>query len=124
MRKISADKAVAVLAEVPEALTKLAAERDHWMQRALAAEAQIGEHNVGQRMNKIASEIESKQLEPGKSRDEIIEMLEKKASVGRLDAVEEAVRMSAGHRPLGSLADAPGNGADSLTGYLVGDMVD
>lgn len=124
MRKISAEKTLAVLAEVPEALMKLAQERDRWRERALSAESQLGQHQMGARMNKIASQIEQKQLEPGRSREEILEMLEKKASVGRLDAVEEAVAMSAGHRPLGSLVDVPGNGADALTGYLVGDMVD
>jgi hypothetical protein len=122
VEKLSADRVVAVLAEVPETLTKLASDRDHWMQRAVQAEAKLNEFEQASRLSKIASSIEQKNLEPGRSREEIIGMLQKKASEGRIDAVEEAIEMSVGHRPLGTLSDVPGGGASQLENYLVGEL--
>lgn len=124
MKKLSANQVVAVLAEAPEALTKLAAERDHWQDRAVKAEAKVQEYETSSRLNKIASKIEEKNLEPSRSRKELVEMLEKKASEGRLAVVEEAVDMSVAQRPLGTLSEFSGNNSSSseLESYILGDL--
>lgn len=124
MRKLSAQKAIAVLSEVPSALRSLVAERDDALQKLAAATEELGRYRLDERIGKIASAMEAKNIQPGLSGDERRELLMKKAEAGQLDAVEQAVDLSAGSRPLGHLGDAPGNGGDQLTSYLLGDLVE
>lgn len=120
--KISAQKAFAVFSEVPTTLRALAVERDEALQKLAAAQDELHSYHLRERVEKIASEMESKNIQPGLSTNERRELLMKKAEEGRLDAVEQAVEMAAPERALGFLGEVPGNGADQLTSYLLGDL--
>jgi hypothetical protein len=124
MQKISAEKIAAVLTEVPGTLRALDEERNAWRDRALDAEGQLAKHAQQQRIVKIASAMETKGLDAGRSMEERCALLEKKAAEGRLDAIEEAIEMSPANRPLGDLVEGvPGQAKDALTSFLIGDLV-
>lgn len=120
--KISAQKAVAVFSEVPSTLRALAVERDEALNKLAAVKEELHAYHLRERVEKIASEMEAKNIQPGLSGSERRELLMKKAGEGRLDAVEQAVEMSAPDKALGFLGELPGNGADQLTSYLLGDL--
>lgn len=123
MRKLSAQKAIAVLSEVPATLRALVTERDTALDKLAAANEELDTYRRRERVEKLAAAMEAKNIQPGISASERREMLMKKAEAGQLDAVEQAVEMSAANQPLGYLGELPGNGADALTSYLTGDLI-
>jgi len=123
MEKLSEEKIAAVMTEVPGVLRKLAGERDSWRERALAAEGHLEKQAHQARIMKIAQIMEDKGLDGGRTMEERVEALEKKASEGRLDAVEEAIGMVPQSVDMGDLVDVPtGAGASDLEQYLLGDL--
>lgn len=124
MDKTSAEKIAAVLTEVPDTLRALDEDRNNWRERAKTAESRLAKHAQRERIVKIATAMEAKGLDAGRSMEERCDLLEKKAADGRLDAIEEAIEMSPAQRPLGDLVEGvPGNAADDLTRFLLGDLV-
>jgi hypothetical protein len=73
----------------------LTSERDEYRERAFNAEQALTKHAHNDRILKLASQMQQKGLDHGRSLEVLVEDLQKMASQGRLDAVEEAVGMQA-----------------------------
>ncbi len=124
MHKLSAEKIAAVLMEVPGTLRALAQDRDGWRTEALEAKAELAKIAKRNRIVKIASEMETKGLDSSHSMQERLSMLEKKASEGRLDVIEEAINMSPVSRPLGEIIEnMPGQAKSDLESYILGELM-
>jgi hypothetical protein len=124
MHKLSAEKIAAVLMEVPGTLRALAQDRDGWRTEALEAKAELAKIAQKNRIAKIASEMETKGLDSSHSMQERLSMLEKKASEGRLDVIEEAINMSPVSRPLGEIIEnLPGQAKSDLENYILGELM-
>ena len=105
MNKLSAQNVVAILNEIPGTLRKLAAERDTWQRRAVAAERENAEHRQKEQVEKVAAMIMEKNLNKGQTMDELRSTLMQKAAEGKLGVVAEAVNMSVKANPLGYLGE-------------------
>lgn len=118
--KTAAQKIAAVLTEVPGTLRKLAEERQYWRDRALRAEGEHTKIAHRERIEKLATEMQRKGLDASRTTQDCINLLEKKASEGKLDVIEEAVGMSPTGRPFGELMDqVPGNARNDLESYIL-----
>lgn len=122
--KISAAQAAQVYGEVPGVLRKLASERDNLLQKLASVESELEKYRTNERISKIASRMETKNINLGISRDERIEQIKEAHAKGRsLDAIEEAVEMTAPNGEFAKVAsDSVGNGANPLETYLLGDL--
>lgn len=123
--KISAAQAAQVYNEVPGVLRALVTERDELRTKLAASSAKLAEYERADRIEKIARTMEEKGIDPNSSFDEKVERIKEAAGRGRsLDVIAEAVDMTAPNGELGKLAgsEAPGNGADALTSYLLGGL--
>lgn len=105
MKKLSAQNVVAILAEVPSALRKLAAERDSLQTRLERAESRVAEYERKEQVEKVAAMIMEKNLNKGQTMDELRQTLMQKAAEGKLGVVAEAVSMTARSNPLGYLGE-------------------
>lgn len=124
MQKLSAEKIAAVLMEVPSTLRALAQDRDSWQHQALEAQAELAKIAQKNRIAKIASEMETKGLDGSHTMAQRLEMLEKKASEGRLDVIEEAINMSPVNRPFGEIIEnLPGQARSDLENYILGELL-
>jgi len=124
--KISAAQAAQVYAEVPGVLLKLASERDVLTEKLAEAEAELSQYRLNARMSKIATKMADKSIGHGKSVEEHLSTIKEAHASGRsLDAIEEAIEMTAPDGSFGKIAEDANssNGAgDPLTGYLLGDL--
>jgi len=123
--KISAAQAAQVYAEVPAVLRALVTERDDLRTKLAAADARIQEFEKSDRIEKIARSMEEKGIDTGSTFEDKIERIKEATARGRsLDVIAEAIEMTAPNGDLGKLAgaEAPGNGADALTSYLLGSV--
>ena len=123
--KISAAQALQVYEEVPRVLRSLVSERDEALNKLASAEKKISEYERRDRIEKIARSMEDKALDVGTSYEEKVDRIEKAASAGKsLDVIEEAVNMTAPTKSLGGLGGEleTGNGENSLTSYLLGQL--
>ena len=102
--KISSDQVQAALAEVPEAIRKLASERDFWREKAVSL---MREDEIA----KVASEIQARGLDNGQDVEELLGGLRKAASHGKLDTIREALEWAGPNmgEKVASLGDRPGN---------------
>jgi len=104
MNKISSNDASALLKQAGAAIRSLTGERDQLREKLAAKEK-------GERIEKIARDMEEKGLQPELSYEE------KRAALARaedLKVTEEAVKLAAPqNRILGNLSDQPGDGATS-----------
>jgi hypothetical protein len=121
MEKISAEN-LAVLTEVPGVLRALGEDRDYWRGVAEEAKVKLAEISHKERLTKVASEMTRKGVDAGRTQEELISFLEKKASEGRLDVIEEAISMSAAQVAVGELTETPGQGLSDLEAFLIGEM--
>ena len=123
--KISAAQAAQVFAEVPGVLRKLASERDTLTEKLAAAEGELAQYRLKERMAKIATKMASKGIN-GLSAEEHFENVKEAHAQGRsLDAIEEAVEMTSPTGGMGKIAeDQTGNasGASALESYLLGSI--
>lgn len=122
--KLSASQVHAVLSEVPDVLRSLVTERDDALQKLAAAEAELGRYRTNERLNKLATKMEERGFQTGLTAEDRMEFLSKKAEAGQLEAIEQAVDMSAPQQPLGWLGETGGNAADELTSYCMGELVE
>lgn len=111
MQKLSSDKVAAVLAQVPETLRALAAERDSLKEKVAHYERQ-------ERARGIASQMMRKNLDPDTSEYEKVAHLMRPDV--NLDVVEQAVVMSAQQVKVASLSDAPGNSSNPEGAFWAG----
>ena len=88
MDKISNQKIAAVLAYVPGTIRKLAEENKELT-------AKVAHFELRTRVEKIASEMHRKNIHSDLELSDLADNLEKQASEGKLDAIEQAVDMVA-----------------------------
>jgi hypothetical protein len=126
--KISTAQAAQVYAEVPKVLRKLASERDTLSEKLAAAELELGQYRLSERMAKVAGKMHEKGVNRGLSMEEHFATIKEAVAQGRsLDAIEEAVEMTA---PDGSFAKIAaddvggGTGASQLETFLLGGLAD
>lgn len=124
MDKLSASQVQAILADVPETLMALAYERDWAMDKLASAEEELNRYRTKERLDKLAQKMEDRGFQTGSSHEEKVEFLLKKAEAGQLEALEQAVEMSAPQQPIGWLGDQGGNSSDQLTSFCLGELVD
>lgn len=123
MKKISAAQAAQVYAEVPGVLRKLAAARDELETKLAAANEELAGYRLRDKIEKIASKMEEKRINPGISHEERIAQIKEAHAKGRsLEAIEEAVEMTAPDGSIAKVAEVTGNGANQLESYLMGDL--
>lgn len=122
--KLSASQVHAVLSEVPDVLRSLVEERDDALQKLASATQELEAYRTNERLNKLAAKMEERGFQTGLSQEDRVEFLSKKAAEGRLDAIEQAVDMSAPQQPIGWLGEAGGNAADELTSYCLGELAE
>ncbi len=125
--KISSAQAAQVYAEVPGVLRKLASERDTLSTKLAAAEEELSQFRLKERMGKLASKMADKGIN-GLTVEEHLENIKTAHAQGRsLDAIEEAVEMTSANGGLGKIAaDETGNtsGASQLESYLLGGVAE
>lgn len=105
MKKISAQNVVAVLAEIPGTLRKLASERDSLSKENSTLRREVAEYRQKEQVEKVAAMIMEKNLNKGQTMDELRTTLMQKAAEGKLGVVAEAVNMSVKANPLGYLGE-------------------
>lgn len=113
MNKLSAKKMVAVIAEAPSTLRKLAAERDALVRENHDLRQELAKRQLDERIDKIASDMHEKGLSENRTVEETRDFLLQKAAEGRLDAMAEAVEMTARGNPIGYLGEVPTGNAES-----------
>ena len=115
MKKLSQDQKLAVLAEVPEVLRKVAAERDIYRDELVKIASR-------HRVEKLAASMIDKGLETG-SVDEVANHLEKSASEGELDleVTEKAVEIAGPNmlQKSASVSDEASGGDTEFERYIV-----
>ena len=124
--KISAAQAAQVYAEVPGVLRKLASERDQLQQKLASLQEEIGNYRKNEQIAKIARRMEDRHINMGLSLDERVTQIKEAQARGRsLEAIEEAVEMTAPSGEFAKIAnDVTGNGANALEAFLLGDLAD
>ena len=120
--KISAAQAAQVYAEVPKVLRKLASERDTLSGKLAAANEELGKYRLGERMAKIATKMHDKGINRGLSLEDHLGSIKEAHDQGRsLDAIEEAVEMTAPDGTFAKMAEEQaGNGTSQLEAFLLG----
>ena len=118
MEKLSAQKVLTFLAEIPPTLMKLAEERDAVVAENVQLRQQLIDYQVNERVEKVAHEVHAKGIEQGRTMDETREFLLQKAASGELDVIEQAVGMTAASTPLGHVGDAP-TGDNDLEAFVL-----
>lgn len=120
IEKISAADAALVLSKVPEVL--LACDRKMQKQASMIAELKekVASYETRDRVDGVMALMEEHHIDAGMDNEEKRAMLLEKAAEGKLEVVEQAVKLAAEGNPLGQISDVPA-AADSLLGYLMGD---
>ena len=122
--KLSASQVHAVLSEVPGVLRSLVEERDDALQKLASVSQELSAYRTNERLNKLAAKMEERGFQTGLSLEDKMDFLSKKAEAGQLEAIEQAVDMSAPQQPIGWLGDPGGNASDELTAYCLGELVE
>jgi hypothetical protein len=122
--KISAAQAAQVYAEVPGVLRKLASEKDQLQTKLAEAEKELQGYKLADRISKIAQTMEDKKINLGLSLGERISKIKEAHASGRsLDAIEEAIDMTAPNGEMAKVAgDVEGNGENALEAFLLGGL--
>lgn len=117
--KLSHAQIQAVLKEAPEALRKVASERDFWKEKALSM-MQADE------ISKTASDIMSRGLHNDVDRETLIEGLTKAASAGKLGSIQESLHWVGPDmgQKIASLGDRAGNNGVSAMDRLQAAIVE
>lgn len=117
MNKISNQKVAQVLSDVPGTLRKLA-------ERNKELEEKVAHYELRTRVEKLASEMHRKNIHSDVALEDLADNLEKAASEGKLDAIEQAVGMVApdmGHKLAQLTSDERGTSSSSdLERFIVG----
>lgn len=111
--KLSSTKVAEVLNQVGPALRALSDENQTLKEK-------VAFYEKRDRAEKIASQMEAKNLDPETSYDEKVEALMGPDS--DLDVVEKAIDLSAPQIKLASLTDDPGNPSDAASAFIAGIM--
>lgn len=124
--KISSADAMQVYSEAPAVLRALAAERDGLKTKLAAAQSTIAEYQERDRIEKIARSMEEKGIAAGVPFEDTVDRIKEATVKGRsLDAIEQAVEMTAPNgdiAKLGSADEGQANGENQLEAYLLGGL--
>jgi hypothetical protein len=107
MNKLASNKVAGVLNQVGPALRALSEENQSLKEK-------IAHYEKRERVEKIASSMTAKNLEPETSYEEKVASL---MASGDLDVVEKAISFSAPQIKLAALSDEPGGGADAASNF-------
>lgn len=110
MNKLSSTKVAEVLSQVGPTLRAQQAEIQ-------ALQEKVAHFEKKERVEKIASQMEAKNLNPGTSYEEKVESL---MGSDDLNVVEKAIEYSAPQIKLAALSDDPGNSHDAETAFVQG----
>jgi ribosomal protein S7 len=110
MNKLSSTKVAEVLAQVPIALR---AQQDE----ISALKEKVAHYEKRDRVIKIASAMQAKNLDPETSYSDKIENL---MGSNDLDVVEKAIEFSAPQIKLAALSDSPGNAGSAEDAFVAG----
>lgn len=110
MKKLSSEEVAATLSQVGPTLRALSEEN-----RAL--KEKVAHFEKRDRVEKIASVMEEKQLDTSSTYEEKIAALMQRED---LDVVENAIQMSAPQIKLAEVSDAPGNPSDAQSAFEAG----
>ncbi|MDD1711148.1 MAG: hypothetical protein LUQ37_09605 [Methanoregulaceae archaeon] len=114
MNKMSSEKVAQILGQVGPTLRALAEENTSLKEK-------VAFYEKRERVEKIASDMETKNLDPETGYDQKVEQL---MNSDELDVVEKAISMSAPQIKLAALSDHPGNPSDATSAFaaaIVGD---
>ena len=114
MKKLSSDEVAATLSQVGPTLRALSEEN-------VALKEKVAAFQHRERIEKIATVMESKGLNRDSSYEEKVASLQ---SHENLDAVEQAIQMSAPQIKLAAVSDNPGNPSDATSSFEVGILED
>lgn len=114
MNKLSSTKVAEVLAQVPIALRAQ-------QQEIADLKEKVAHYEKKDRVVKIASTMQSKNLDPDTSYDEKVENL---MGSDNLDVVEKAIEYSAPQIKLAALSDHPGNPSNAEDAFVAGILGD
>lgn len=110
MQKLSSTKVAEVLHQVGPTLRALSEENQ-------ALKEKVAHYERRDRVEKIASQMEAKNLDPETSFDEKVERL---MAADDLGVVEKAIELSAPQIKLAALSDDPGNPSDAASVFEAG----
>lgn len=113
MNKLSSTKVAEVLAQVPVALRALSQENQELKEK-------LAHYQKMDRVTKIASAMQAKNLNPDSSYDEKVAALMQGDE--DLDVMEKAIDLSAPQIKLAALSDHPGNPSSAEDAFLAGLM--
>jgi len=114
MKKLASDQVAATLSQVGPTLRALSEENQTLKEK-------VATFQKRDRVEKIASHMEAKQLDPSSSREEKIAAL---MEHGNLEVVEKAIELSAPQIKLASVSDHPGNPSNAEDAFAAGLMDD
>lgn len=110
MQKLSSTKVAEVLLQAPAALRALSEENT-------ALKEKLAHYQKMERVTKIASAMQVKNLDPDTDYNEKVASL---MDSDNLDVVEKAIELSAPQIKLAHLADHPGNSGDAESAFIAG----
>lgn len=110
MNKLSSTKVAEVLSQVGPTLRALSAENQ-------ALKEKVAHYEKRDRVEKIASQMQAKNLDPETSYEEKVETL---MGSDDLNVVEKAISFSAPQIKLAALSDDPGNSHDAAAAFEAG----
>lgn len=114
MNKLSSVKVAEVLAQVPQTLRAQ-------QEEIRALKEKVAHYEKRDRVVKIASEMQTKNLDPDTTLEEKIESL---MAQDDLDVYEKAIELSAPQIKVAALSDHPGNASDAESAFVAGIMGD
>jgi hypothetical protein len=109
MQKLSSTKVAEVLRQVGPTLRSQQAEIESLREK-------VAFYQRRERVEKIANQMQAKNLDPDSSMDEKVERL---MAEDNLDVVEKAIDMSAQQVKLAALSDDPANATDAATAFEI-----
>jgi hypothetical protein len=116
MNKIAHTKVAEVLSQVGPTLRALRDENNALTQK-------LAHYEKAARVQKLASEMQAKNLNPESSIEEKVDSLMAEDD-GKLDVIEQAINMSAPQVKLAALSDHPSNAVDAADAFAAAIMGD
>ena len=120
MNKISAADAVAVLSEVPNVLLACDQKIQKLASENMQLREKVAQYETRDRVESVIALMDERNIDAGLDPDEKRAMLLEKAAEGKLEVIEQAVKLAAEGNPLGEVSDIPAS-QNSLVGYLMGE---
>lgn len=120
MNKISAADAATVLSKVPEVLLACDQKIQKLASENAVLKEKVAHYETRDRVDGVLALMNEHHIDAGMDESEKRAMLLEKAAEGKLEVVEQAVKLAAEGSPLGQISDAPAS-AGGLIGYLMGE---